>query len=178
MSGNTIVVRLADERDQCFVQNIITEIEIASKINGTGICKREPAFISQKIAEGNAVVAVTESGVWAGFCYIQPHDNGQFVSSCALIISPCFRNMGIAAMIKKQILTLAKNKYPAARIFGLTTSKAVMQINGQLHYQQVMYSEITQAESFWQSCKTCENYRVLLENDKKKCLCKAMVYLP
>lgn len=178
MSGDKIIVRLAEECDQCFVQNIITEIEKASKINGTGICKREAAFISQKITEGNAVVALTDTGAWIGFCYIQPHDNGQFVSSCALIISPGFRNRGVATIIKKQILALAKNKYPKAKIFGLTTSAAIMQINRQLHYKQVQYSEVTQAESFWLSCTTCENYQVLLHSDKKVCLCKAMVYMP
>jgi hypothetical protein len=177
MSGDTIVVRLATEHDQRFVQNIITEIEIASQIKGTGICKREPAFISQKITEGNAVMAVTPSGAWAGFCYIQPHDNGQFVSSCALVISRNFRNRGIASQIKAQVLALAKNKYPAARIFGLTTSHVVERINAQLNYVEVSYAEVTQADTFWQSCRSCENYQLLLQQDKKKCLCKAMVYM-
>ena len=178
MSGDTIIVRLADERDQCFVQNIITEIEKASKINGTGLCKREPVFISQKITEGNAVVAVTGTGVWVGFCYIQPHDNGRYVSSCALIISPVFRNRGVASLIKKQILALAIHKYPSAKIFGLTTSAVVMQINAQLQYQEVLYSELTQAELFWQSDQTCDKHKLLLQNNKKTCLCKAMVYMP
>ncbi|MES2332715.1 MAG: GNAT family N-acetyltransferase [Bacteroidota bacterium] len=175
MSGDTIIVRLANAHDQGFVQHIITEIETASKIKGTGICKRDPALIIRKIAEGDAVIALTRTGTWVGFCYIQAHDNGRFVSSCALVVSPCFRGSGIATRIKEQILALAKNKYPTAKIFGLTTSPVVMQINSELGYEEVSYDAITQASSFWQSCRSCENYDILLRNDGKNCLCKAMV---
>lgn len=176
MSGDTIIVRLAHAQDHGFVQNIITEIEKASKIKGTGICKRDPALIIQKITEGNAVIAVTRSGTWVGFCYIQAHDDGRFVSSCALVVSPCFRKLRVATRIKKHVLALAKNKYPAAKIFGLTTSPAVMQINKELQYEEVSYDAITQSDSFWQSCRSCENYHTLLTNEGKKCLCKAMMY--
>lgn len=135
-------------------------------------------MIFQEIVEGNAVLAVPDTGAWVGFCYIQPHDNCRYVSSCALIISPVFRNRGVASLNKMQILSLATRKYPSAKIFGLTTSAVVMQINNQLQYQEVLYSELTQAESFWQSCQSCDNYKVLLQNNKRTCLCKAMVYIP
>lgn len=174
MSGD-IIIRIAQQSDVCFVQNIITEIEDAAKDPATGICKRTAAFLTQKITAGLSVIAVTQQGDWVGFCYIQEWDQARFVSSCALVIAPAFRNHGIAGAIKARIAELAKDKYPTASLFGLTTSSAVMKINSQLGYEAVTYSEITGDSGFWDSCQGCVNYDILQRNERKRCLCTAML---
>ena len=79
-------------------------------------------------------------------------------------------------MIKRKIVELSKNIYPAAKLFGLTTSLAVMKINSDLGYKPVTYSEITQDEGFWAGCKNCPNYHILLKRQRKNCLCTAMLF--
>jgi len=41
---------------------------------GSGISKRSAAVIIEKIDNGKAIVAVTESGEWVGFSYIETWD--------------------------------------------------------------------------------------------------------
>ena len=49
-----------------------------------------------------------------------------------------------AKAIKEKIFKLSREKYPNAKIFGLTTGLAVMKINSELGYEPVTYSELTQ----------------------------------
>jgi hypothetical protein len=68
---------------------------------------------------GSAIIALTEDGVWAGFCYIETWSNGAYASNSGLIVSPKFRNMGLASMIKEAIFNLTITKYPNAKLLGL-----------------------------------------------------------
>src|SRR4029077_18986251 len=131
-----------------------------------------------KILEGKAVIAVTEDNVWVGFCYIEAWEHEKFVANSGLIVSPEFRKTGIAKSIKRKIFALSREKYPQAKIFGLTTGLAVMKINSDLGYEPVTYSELTQDEDFWAGCKSCVNYEILMSKDRKNCMCTAMLYDP
>ena len=91
---------------------------------------------------------------------------------------PEFRKSGLAKQIKKRIFDLSREKYPEAKIFGLTTGLAVMKINSELGYEPVTYPELTQDEAFWQGCKSCVNYDILMSKGRKNCLCTAMLYDP
>ncbi len=51
-----------------------------------------------------------------------------------------------------------------------------MKINSELGYEPITYSEITQDEKFWDGCKSCINYEILISKNKKNCLCTAMMY--
>ena len=128
--------------------------------------------------EGKAVIAFTEDGVWAGFCYIETWSHGKYVANSGLIVSPQFRKGGLAKLIKKKIFALSRKTYPEAKIFGLTTGLAVMKINSELGYEPVTYSELTQDENFWAGCKSCVNYEILMSKERKNCLCTAMLYDP
>ena len=152
-------------------------MESSAKARGTGIAKRSPEYISQKIDEGKAVIAVTDDGKWVGFCYIETWE-GEYVANSGLIVAPEFRKSGIAKSIKKKIFDLSRQKYPDAKIFGLTTGLAVMKINSELGYEPVTYSELTQDEKFWAGCKSCVNYDILMSKERKNCLCTAMLYDP
>src|SRR5689334_3510552 len=145
---------------------------------GTGIAKRSPEYIEQKMDEGKAVIALMPDGKWVGFCYIETWSHGEYVANSGLIVAPEFRKSGIAKAIKKRIFNLSREKYPDSKIFGLTTGLAVMKINSDLGYEPVTYSELTQDDAFWSGCKSCVNYEILMSKERKNCMCTAMLYDP
>jgi len=153
-------------------------MEESAKARGTGIAKRSPDYIREKINEGKAVIALTAEGAWVGFCYIEAWENENYVANSGLIVSPAFRKSGVAREIKRRIFELSKTKYPNAKIFGLTTGLAVMKINSELGYEPVTYSELTSDEAFWKGCQSCVNYDILMSKGRKNCLCTAMLYDP
>src|SRR5687767_9349905 len=152
-------------------------MESSAKARGTGIAKRSPEYLVQKMEEGKAVIALTTDNEWVGFCYIETWE-GEYVANSGLIVSPSFRKSGVAKAIKQRIFQLSREKYPDAKIFGLTTGLAVMKINSDLGYEPVTYSELTQDEKFWAGCKSCVNYDILMSKERKNCLCTAMLYDP
>ena len=177
MDNTNIIIRVATPGDQIFANIITDEMEASAKARGTGIAKRSPEYIMQKIAEGKAVIALTDANEWVGFCYIETWE-GEYVANSGLIVSPAFRKSGVAKGIKQRIFQLSREKYPEAKIFGLTTGLAVMKINSDLGYEPVTYSELTQDEKFWAGCKSCVNYDILMSKERKNCLCTAMLYDP
>jgi hypothetical protein len=173
-----IIIRIAEEADKVYSTIITNEMEASAKARGTGIARRPPEYIEQKIDEGKAVIAVTPDGKWVGFCYIETWSHGEYVANSGLIVAPEFRKSGVAKAIKQKIFDLSREKYPEAKIFGLTTGLAVMKINSDLGYEPVTYSELTQDEDFWAGCKSCVNYEILMSKDRKNCMCTAMLYDP
>jgi hypothetical protein len=153
-------------------------MEASAAARGTGIAKRSPEYIEHKIDEGKAVIAITDQNEWVGFCYIETWSHGEYVANSGLIVAPAFRKSGVAKSIKQKIFDLSRQKYPNAKIFGLTTGLAVMKINSDLGYEPVTYSELTQDEAFWAGCKSCVNYEILMSKDRKNCMCTAMLYDP
>src|ERR1700761_1869924 len=153
-------------------------MEASAKARGTGIAKRSPEYVAAKMLEGKAVIALTTMGQWVGFCYIEEWSHGQFVANSGLIVSPEFRKSGVAKEIKRKIFDLSREKYPDAKIFGLTTGLAVMKINSELGYEPVTYSELTQDEAFWSGCKSCVNYETLMSKNRQNCFCTAMLFDP
>jgi hypothetical protein len=171
-------ILIADESHQDFAQIICDEMESSAMARGTGIAKRSPEYIKEKMREGKAVIAFTREGIWAGFCYIETWSHAEYVANSGLIVAPAFRKGGVAKLIKRKIFDLSRQKYPEAKIFGLTTGLAVMKINSDLGYEPVTYSELTQDEAFWAGCKSCVNYEILMSKERKNCMCTAMLYDP
>lgn len=178
MSTSDIIVRTATPEDKHFANLITAEMAASAAARGTGIAKRTPEYIEAKIEEGKAVIAHTSSGTWVGFCYIETWSHGEYVANSGLIVAPAFRKTGVAKAIKKKIFQLSRERYPAAKIFGLTTGLAVMKINSELGYEPVTYAELTQDEAFWSGCKSCVNYETLQAKERKNCMCTAMLYDP
>lgn len=173
-----VLVLVADEQHIRYAQIICDEIENSAKIRGTGIAKRSPEYIASKIRNGQAIIALTYDEQWVGFSYIETWEHGKYVANSGLIVSPEFRHGNIARQIKKSIFELSRSKYPDAKIFGLTTSLAVMKINSELGYVPVTYSELTSDDSFWKGCASCVNYEILMSKERKNCLCTALLYDP
>ena len=178
MHNSVFSVRVANVQHTQYSQIICDEMESSAKARGTGIAKRTPEYIANKMLEGKAVIALTKSGAWAGFCYIETWSHGNYVANSGLIVAPEFRKSGLARDIKKKIFELSKSKYPEAKIFGLTTGLAVMKINSDLGYEPVTYSELIQDDDFWKGCRSCVNFEILKSKERKNCLCTAMLYDP
>lgn len=178
MENQNILIRVATSEDKIHATTITNEMESSAKARGTGIAKRSPEYIESKIDEGKAVIALTKEGVWVGFCYIETWSHGEYVANSGLIVAADFRKSGVAKAIKRRIFDLSREKYPDAKIFGLTTGLAVMKINSDLGYEPVTYSELTQDEAFWAGCKSCVNYEILMSKERKNCMCTAMLYDP
>ncbi|MCI5080256.1 MAG: GNAT family N-acetyltransferase [Saprospiraceae bacterium] len=158
----------------CYAQEICSLIEDSAKARKTGIAKREPAYIEKKLIDGNAIIALYQ-GHLAGFCYIEIWDQGKYVANSGLIVHPDFRQNGLARKIKESIFQLSQDKFPQAKIFGITTSLAVMRINSELGYRPVTFSELPQDHAFWDGCQSCPNYDILERNERRMCLCTAML---
>ena len=178
METNNIIIRVATNLDTHYAKRITDEMESSAKARGTGIAKRTPEYVATKILEDKAVIAVTTTGQWVGFCYIEAWQHGAFVANSGLIVAPEYRKSGIAKLIKKKIFELSREKYTNSKIFGLTTGLAVMKINSELGYEPVTYSELTKDEEFWAGCKSCVNYDILMSKERKNCMCTAMLFDP
>jgi N-acetylglutamate synthase-like GNAT family acetyltransferase len=178
MDNQEIIIRVANSGDTHYSETITNEMEQSAKARGTGIAKRSPEYVANKMNEGKAVIALTKDGTWVGFCYIETWSHGAFVANSGLIVSPAFRKSGVAKQIKERIFKLSRQLYPEAKIFGLTTGLAVMKINSDLGYEPVTYSELTQDEEFWSGCKSCVNFDILMSKERKNCMCTAMLYDP
>lgn len=158
--------------------NIICEtIAEAAKVRGTGIAKRKPDYISRKMENGNAVIAI-DGDIFAGFCYIEQWGHGKFVANSGLIVHPNYRNIGLAKKIKEVIFSHSRTKFPNAKVFSITTGLAVMKLNSDLGYKPVPFSELTDDQTFWNGCQTCKNFDILTRTEKKMCLCTGMLFDP
>ena len=178
MENYSFIIQPATENHLHYAETITNEMEQSAKARGTGIAKRSPEYIKTKMHEGKAEIDLTADGIWAGFCYIEAWGHGKFVANSGLIVNPEFRKFGLARKIKNEIFKLSQQKYPEAKIFGLTTGAAVMKINSELGYIPVSYSDLTDDEEFWKGCNSCVNVEILKAKNRQNCLCTAMLYDP
>lgn len=172
-----IDVIVADASHVVYVETILETIANAAKIRGTGIAKRSPEYVTQKILEGKAIIAL-HGKEFAGFCYIETWGNKQFVANSGLIVVEKFRGHGLAKRIKNKAFELSRTRFPEAKLFGLTTGAAVMKINYELGYRPVTYAELTDDDAFWKGCQSCVNYDILQRQNRRFCMCTAMLYDP
>ncbi len=172
-----IWVQVAGEAHFPYAEEISSLIEVAAHHRGTGIAQREPAYIIGKMKEGKAIIALRGDEL-AGFCYIETWTHNKYVANSGLIVAPRFRKMGLAKRIKRAAFELSRKKYPEAKLFGITTSLAVMKINSELGYKPVTFSELTDDEEFWNGCQSCPNFDVLTRTNRSICLCTGMLYDP
>ena len=177
MTIDDFTVAVATEKHLAYVDEILKTIEDATKVRGTGIAKRNPEYVKQKMLEGKAIIAM-HGDDFAGFCYIESWDHEEFVANSGLIVKPEYRGCGLAKKIKHTAFELSRKKFPNAKLFGLTTGLAVMKINTELGYKPVTFSELTTDPVFWKGCSSCINYDVLTRNNYTRCLCTGMLYDP
>lgn len=170
-------ILVANESHFKYAQVISDTITESAKVRGTGIAQRTPEYIIKRLQNGNAVIAL-DGEKFAGFCYIEVWGNKDFVANSGLIVHPDYRGQGLAKEIKRRIFELSKDKFPEAKIFGITTGLAVMKMNYELGYKPVTFSELTDDPDFWKGCQTCKNFDILTRTERKMCLCTGMLYDP
>ena len=171
-------VMVASEEHTGFAREICDEMESSARARGTGIARRTTEYVAGKMREGKAVIAFHKDGTWAGFSYIETWGHGLYVANSGLIIRPEFRKLGLAKAIKVRTFFLSLDKFPGAKLFGLTTGLPVMKINTEIGYRPVIYSELTDDDNFWIGCRNCVNYSILESKGRKNCLCTAMLFDP
>ena len=174
---DNIEILVAGPEHEVYVDTILDTIAEAAKVRGTGIAKRTHEYLTTKMKEAKAVIAL-EGNRFAGFSYIETWGNKQYVTTSGLIVHPDFRNKGIAKRIKDMTFTLARKRWPHAKIFSLTSGAAVMAMNTQLGYKPVTFADLTDDEAFWRGCEGCVNVDVLHRTGRKYCICTAMLYDP
>lgn len=172
-----IDVMVASKEHLKYVTTINDTIDEAARARGTGIARRTDEYIAGKISQGKAIIALNRKE-FVGFCYIESWGHEKFVANSGLIVKPSYRGMGVAKRIKKAAFDLSRKKFPHAKLFGLTTGEQVMRINTGLGYVPVTFAKLTDDEQFWDGCKSCVNYDILLRTNMTKCLCTGMVYDP
>lgn len=172
-----IEVIVANKNHIGYIDEILDTINRAAKIRGTGIAKRSPEYVKQKMLENKAVIALCGDR-FAGFSYIESWGNREFVANSGLIVADEFRGLGVARRIKERIFQLSRERYPNAKIFSLTTGAAVMKMNFELGYRPVTFDQLTDDPAFWRGCESCVNYDILLRNGGHKCLCVGLLYDP
>lgn len=175
---DSFIVQVATSDHAHFTSEICSLIEASAKQRGTGIAKRSPDYIKQKIAEEKAIIALSGRETLVGFCYIEAWSDKQYVANSGLVVKPEYRSTGIATKIKKKAFEHSKKMFPKAKLFGLTTSLPVMKINSELGYQPVTYDKLTTDDAFWNGCKSCVNYEILISKNKSNCMCTAMLFDP
>ena len=177
MEAEEIQVLVADASHEKYVDTILNTIAEAAKVRGTGIARRTHEYLLTKMKEAKAVIAL-QGDKFAGFSYIETWGNKQYVTTSGLIVHPDFRGIGLAKRIKDMTFSLARTRWPNAKIFSLTSGAAVMAMNTQVGYKPVTFADLTDDEAFWKGCEGCINVDVLHRTNRKYCICTGMLYDP
>ena len=172
-----IRILVADASHERYVDTILDTIAEAAKVRGTGIARRTHEYLTLKMKEAKAVIALKDD-TFVGFSYIETWGNKQYVTTSGLIVHPDYRHLHVAKRIKDLTFTLARTRWPHAKIFSLTSGAAVMTMNTALGYKPVTFAELTDDEAFWRGCEGCCNVDVLHRTGRKYCICTAMLYDP
>ena len=177
MNLKEINVKFAEPEEAKYAEQIVNMIYESALQRGTGIAKRTPEYIAQKITSGKSVVALYGERL-VGFSYIESWGHGDFVATSGLIVDPEYRHLGLAGAIKAKTFQLARLRFPFAKLFSITTSLPVMKLNSRMGYKPVTFSELTDDNEFWEGCQGCRNYDILQRNNRRMCLCTGMLYDP
>ena len=173
-----IDVLVADASHFVYADEICEEILLSARERGTGIARRTPEYLQEKMAAGKAVIAISEDGEFAGFSYIETWGGKQYVANSGLIVAHSFRGIGLAMRIKRRIFQHSREMFPDAKIFSITTGAAVMKMNYELGFRPVTFAALTDDPEFWKGCQGCRNYQILESNEYRMCLCTGLLYDP
>lgn len=172
-----IQVLVADAEHEVYVDTIIDTIREAARRRGTGIAERTHEYVATKMREGKAILAL-DGDKFVGFSYIETWGNKHYVTTSGLIVHPDYQGLGVAKRIKDYTFTLARLRWPHAKIFSLTSGDAVMKLNTALGFVPVSFNQLTDDDAFWHGCKGCINHDILEAKNRKFCVCTGMLWNP
>ena len=173
-----VTFNVASKIDVKYTNEISELIKKAAQKRGTGIAKRTPEYLEEKILSGKAVIAKTETDKLVGFCYIESWGHQDFVATSGLIVKDDYRGLGVSKKIKEKAFELSRERFPKAKLFSITTSIAVMKLNMRMGYEPVTLENLTDDNDFWKGCEGCVNYPILQQTERKHCLCTGLLYDP
>ena len=173
-----IDVLVADTSHFVYADEICEEILVSARERGTGIARRTPEYIQEKMTAGKAIIAISEEGEFAGFSYIETWGGKEYVANSGLIVAHKFRGIGLAMRIKEKVFKHSRAMFPNAKIFSITTGAAVMKMNYELGFRPVTFAALTDDPEFWKGCQGCRNYQILEANEYRMCLCTGLLYDP
>ena len=174
---DNIRIVVAEAAHEIYVDTILATIEEAAKKRGTGIAKRTHEYVATKMKEAKAILAL-DGDKFAGFSYIETWGNKHYVTTSGLIVHPDYQGRGVAKRIKDYTFTLARIRWPHAKIFSLTSGDAVMKMNTALGYVPVSFNQLTDDEAFWRGCLGCCNHNILEEKERRFCICTGTAWEP
>lgn len=172
-----IQVMVAEAEHEVYVDTIIDTIREAARRRGTGIAERTHEYVATKMREGKAILAL-HGEKFVGFSYIETWGNKHYVTTSGLIVHPDYQGLGVAKRIKDYTFTLARLRWPHAKIFSLTSGDAVMKMNTALGFVPVSFNQLTDDDAFWHGCKGCINHDILEAKNRKFCVCTGMLWNP
>ena len=76
---NRFIITVAKEEHLVYVPEIEKAIIEAAQVKGTGIAKRSAKYLTDKISQGKAIIALDDNRKFAGFCYIESWGHDRFV---------------------------------------------------------------------------------------------------
>ena len=173
----SLTIGVADAGHAKYAEEICNLMYVSAQERGTGIARRSPDYVAQKMRDGKAVIAL-DGDKLVGFSYIETWGHNRFVANSGLVVAHEYREKGVAKLIKQAIFDLSRRLYPEAKIFSITTGLAVMKLNTELGFRPVTFSELTDDPDFWKGCQGCRNYDVLERNGHRMCLCTGLLYDP
>src|SRR5690606_41327436 len=91
---------IANESHFKYAQIICDTIAESALVRGTGIAKRTPEYIMQRLKNGDAVIALDGEN-FAGFCDIEVWGNKDLVANSGVIVHPAYRNQGLDKQITR-----------------------------------------------------------------------------
>ena len=106
-----IDIPAANQNHTTYATKIVSMIEDAAQKRGTGIAKRKPEYIVQKIEEGKAIIALDGAFIVAGFCYIESWGHDKYVANSGLIVHEEYRGQGLSKKIKQKAFELSREKF-------------------------------------------------------------------
>lgn len=164
MINGKFETRVADRSDFTYLSDIIKEINLSAKIRETGIENRTVGYLKRKINEHFAIIAIDrDTNEWAGFSSLEVWNHDKYVSNTALIIHPKYRGNGLVKDLKHEIIALARESFPGAKLFSLTSNPAVIKANRHLGYKEVSFSDIRNDPDFVEGYESEVDYFRLME---------------
>lgn len=173
------LIKTASAEDVQYASEISEEMALSALKRNLNIPMRDAEYISQKILNGLAVIAVEKNtGEWAGFICLEVWENQRILANTGLIISEEHRERGLGKAIKLKAFELCRQNFPDAKIFSLTTHPKVMSTNQQLNYTEVDFSQVLADEDFLSPNTSHVDYIALMQDPILSKKYKAMMYYP
>ena len=114
MNNDQVTVMFASEEHTKYADLIVKLIYESALQRGTGIARRSPQYIIDKIKGGKAVVALYGDQL-IGFSYIESWSHGDYVATSGLIVDPEFRKLGLAGRIKTRHSNWPDDDFPTLK---------------------------------------------------------------